>query len=689
MMEKEKEKQCEVQLGNQDGIVYVGYAGEFGNALMIVISVIGILINSTFSGTYLKRIFSSKKIGGVDVSIMEEFLCVIAMTETLISVCWFINNCWIQNSDYFKDHCLFCQNLAHVESVLYLFDWMVLFRSFYQIKRIILNPTLILESKKYVIKIILFYGSFSVIVMIIGISVDIGGVSPMLTCFINIRVDYEFPQHFYFWLFFLIPLGCLIFGSYQARVIFRSLQYQNNPSSRKLFKEYFYFIITYVVFAIMLIISYLVNYIFKRGEASVGWKTFIIITTFLSCSTPLIVGSIRLYRTNIVKKIINCFTNRNEQMNEAMLPDNTKNDGGNINKLQRDALYYLVIKHYIAISYCIGKSKDVNNAENNEIGNEEFNANEKIFYKINKSAILKDLDLAINEDIVVLEDTNIDINVNEFNSSTFKKLRELEGISPDYLISVFQPKKGSDRLIKKVEDILYINSTNKLFTLKTITKSEFLSYQKNVLPKIYNYLKDNKNSILCRVFGLYQIQIDTQKDVKDAGYMALIYNTYESLEDENDFFLKAKDNEKIMTISESTFKQYIGFDYSQMGVDSRKMTLTTPRNTLNIGNANSNNEKMFKISLASNENQRLAEIINEDSKFLKQLNINGFKFLVCERSISKEKSGLLSRDSVSDSTDTSLIKNEKDLGNLKKYIFNSDLGNIVYSIAIIDLGKNN
>ena len=137
-----------------------------------------------------------------------------------------------------------------------------------------------------------------------------------------------------------------------------------------------------------------------------------------------------------------------------------------------------------------------------------------------------------------------------------------------------------------------------------------------------------------------------------------------------------------MTISESTFKQYIGFDYSQMGVDSRKMTLTAPRNTLNIGNANNNNEKMFKISLANNENQKLAEIINQDVKFLKELNING-------KNKSKEKSGLFARDSVSESTDTSAIKNERDLGNLKKYIFNSDLGNIVYSIAIVDMFKNN
>ena len=665
---------------------YVGYGGIIGNTSMIIISVVGIMLNSTFSVTYLKKMYSSKKFKKADISIMEQILCIIAITETLISVCWFINNCFIQDYKTIKDNCSPCKFLAHFESLLYLFDWMILSASLYQIKTIILNPTQILESTKFILKIIIYCAIFSTLVMLLGIVVKIGGASPMLTCFIAIPEANNIFKNIYFWFYFLIPLSCLIFGFYQVRVLFRSFQYQNEKSNRQFFKEYSYFIYTYIFFALILIISYIIDYFLYKHSTS-GWEWFIFPVTLLSCSTPLIVGFIRAYRTNIVKKIINKFINRNEQINESMLPNNTKNDGVDLNKFERDVLSNLVIKHYIAISYCIGKSKYDKNDENNEIG--EFNTNECSEYIINKSAILKDLDLAINEDIVVLEDTNIDIKVTEFNSSTFKKLRELEGISPDYLISVFQPKKGEQNLIRINGDILYINSTNKLFTLKTITKSEFLSYQKNVLPKIYNYLNDNKNSILCRVFGLYQIQIDTQKDVKDAGYMALIYNTYESLEDENDFFLKAKDNEKIMTISESTFKQYIGFDYSQMGVDSRKMTLTAPRNTLNIGNANNNNEKMFKISLANNENQKLAEIINQDVKFLKELNINGFKFLVCEKNISKEKSGLFARDSVSESTDTSAIKNERDLGNLKKYIFNSDLGNIVYSIAIVDMFKNN
>ena len=668
----------------QGDLKYVGYGDETLNNIMIIISIVGIIINCFFGFSYAKKIIDSS----LKVSIMERILCIIAITETLISVCWLINNYKIKNTEYFGSNCDSCLILAYVETFLYLFDWMILSMSLYQIKKIILNPQQILDSRSQIKKYIIGCFIGAVVSVILEVASGIGGISPMLTCFINIYMAKQWYQKLNFWIFFLIPLGCLIFGFYQFFIIRKSTEYKTEKSQREFFKEYSYFVITYILFSLMLIISYILNYFLVNIGAFESWKIFITIVTLSSCSSPLIVGIIRLYRTELAKRLIYMLKNKisptNEEKKEFMLPNNEKMEGGRIYRYENKMLVNEVIKHYIAISYCIGKSKFFNNeSENNE--NNEINSNldEKVDYTVNKQAILKDLDLAINEDIIVLEETNIDIEVTEFNSSVFKELRELEGMTADYLISIFQPKKATSKLIKKINNFLYINSTNKLLMLKQITEADLKFYQKSVLPEIHNYLSNNKNSLIRRVFGLYKMRINK----KETEYMALVYNTYESLED--DFFLKAKDDEKIMTLNESSLKQSIVIDSNVAGSDYRKMTLdVTRKNNLDIGNTNNNNEKRFKIFLTKDENEKLLNIISEDLKFIKSLSIYGSKILVCEKNINKQQLGSLVRDSVNEGNEEiSKIKDEKDIGNIKKYVFSSNLDGIIYSIAIIDLCK--
>lgn len=47
-------------------------------------------------------------------------------------------------------------------------------------------------------------------------------------------------------------------------------------------------------------------------------------------------------------------------------------------------------------------------------------------------------------------------------------------------------------------------SANGKFILKTITKEEFTVLQE-ILPKYYEYLKKQPNSLLCRFYGLHKI----------------------------------------------------------------------------------------------------------------------------------------------------------------------------------------
>ena len=130
---------------------HVGFVGEFGNYLMIFISIFGIIINSFFSFIYIKAIITIKNRNNFGVSAVEKILSVVALVETIISICWLINNIFLSTTEKIRDHCGACKFIAYTEIFFYLFDWLILSTSLYQIKILLLNPEQILESGKRVI----------------------------------------------------------------------------------------------------------------------------------------------------------------------------------------------------------------------------------------------------------------------------------------------------------------------------------------------------------------------------------------------------------------------------------------------------------------------------------------------------------------------------------------------------------
>ena len=690
------DKACFVEVDNSDNEPqYVGLQGELLNTIMIIISVFAFFINVVFSISYLRKIFKVKK----GVSSVEKTLCMVAVVESFISICWFINNTFIKNTDHLDDRCTLCKVIAQIEIFLYIFDWMILSGSLYQIRKIIFNPKQILDSGKTFFQGLYICLGVSLFSSIFSIIAKIGGVSPMLTCFINIQNIEETHQHIFFWLFFLFPILCFSFGGIQVFYIMRSTQYKND---KELFREYSYFIITYIFFSLMLIICYIVNYVKSKIIGGSVYNSYISVITVLSCSSPLIVGLFRGYRTGFIKGIINKFQKNPPKSSEAKLIGEEENvEGGRMYNIEKKLLEKLIIKYFIAVSYALGKSKynedtdeepEVKNIQDNE---KEFDPAEHHDYKITKSNILKDLDLSINEDIKVLEEPIIDIEVTEYNSSTFKKLRKLEGFDEDKIISMFQPKKGTNQLIKKIKETTYINSTNKLLMLKQIKKETLLFYQRNILKDLYDYYVNHPNSIICRVFGLFKIKIDHTEDV----YMALMYNINESLESV-DNMLNPRNEVKQMKVKEEVLKRNIIIDSKINNQDNPERPQDRRKFTIDVGNTNfdgsimvsntsSSNSKSFKINLTDYENEKFLNIINQDSQFLKMKNVFGFSFLVFERNIENKDRISIIKDEEDDKGENKgqLGPTSKLSAHIKKYVFNSSKPNVIYSIGILNFRK--
>ena len=155
-------------------------------------------------------------------------------------------------------------------------------------------------------------------------------------------------------------------------------------------------------------------------------------------------------------------------------------------------------------------SKDIGIESDNNIINQvskyilsknELNlSNESKNYYITKSEILKDLDLSLNEDIIVLDQPNIDIHITEYCPKLFRKILKIDEISEDYIIKVLQPKNSSTNLIQTFDkNSFYINSSNKEFLIKGITLDELNFFRSNIITSLYQYLKLNKNSLILRI----------------------------------------------------------------------------------------------------------------------------------------------------------------------------------------------
>ena len=310
-------------------------------------------------------------------------------------------------------------------------------------------------------------------------------------------------------------------------------------------------------------------------------------------------------------------------------------------------------------------------------------ANEITEYHITNSEILKDLDLTLNDDIVVLNQSKINILITEYCTQLFKKIREIDGITEDEIINVIQPKNSNNNLIQTFsKNLFYINSTNKEYLIKQISLDEINFYRNNIINSIYQYLKINKNSLILRIQGLYDIQFnDSGKNKKQ--YIALMHNTYESLgnkeEDVNMSFSFQNNNVsrknikkgiKIYKIKKSEFDGCVVTDLKEENLQNK---------TVDIGNVKENNS--CKIYLDNNEFQRLKNIKKKDIKFLKKIGVLNYYFFVVEKPMNKTDIDNIFKDSGN-------IKKKKELQNIKKYLFKSNKKNIVYSISIVDYYKD-
>ena len=318
-------------------------------------------------------------------------------------------------------------------------------------------------------------------------------------------------------------------------------------------------------------------------------------------------------------------------------------------------------------------------------------SNESKHYYITKSEILKDLDLSLNEDIIVLDQPNIDIHITEYCPKLFRKILKIDEISEDYIIKVLQPKNSSTNLIKTFDkNSFYINSSNKEFLIKGITLDELNFFRSNIITSLYQYLKLNKNSLILRIQGLYDITLD-ESSKKKKQYFALMLNTYESLslfskvEDfNNSFSLKNNNIDKINTKKGIKLHKLNETKFNKCLYVNSTSGQKTTKYSIDLGHQKTHIEENYKIYLDEKEYNRLKNITKKDIKYLKKIGVLNYYYFVAEIPMDENEINKIFIDEKEGGN-----KKENEIKNIKKYLFKSNnKKNIIYSISIVDYYKD-
>ena len=155
----------------------------------------------------------------------------------------------------------------------------------------------------------------------------------------------------------------------------------------------------------------------------------------------------------------------------------------------------------VAVSIKNSKKYDDGIISDLSLKNEDFEESKK--YKINFKNFKK---FGIN-DFTVEKSDYLNIQVIDYAPKCFYYLRKLENIDIDIMVESFLPGNNSKRIKESLgkSGSFFISTDDNRYMIKTL-KSQELELLKHAFLKEYvKHIEQNPKSLLCRLYGMYNI----------------------------------------------------------------------------------------------------------------------------------------------------------------------------------------
>ena len=268
---------------------------------------------------------------------------------------------------------------------------------------------------------------------------------------------------------------------------------------------------------------------------------------------------------------------------------------------------------YISISFCFEKSNLKKIPETFEIN--QPNCNEINEYTITKSDIMTDPYISkLNTDILVKSREDFNISCVEYAPKIFAHLRKLDSINDEEILKSLLPMNNQAG-IKESEGkggSFFVNSDDNEFSLKTLTYNEAELIRGILLHELAEYLSQNNDSIIGRIYGMYKIS-------NNSGVLG---------EDDLCFIL--------MKNVIGSFNENLICKYNLKG-SSLNREVMLGEYVENVMKDNNFKDIEQVLLLNKKNSSKLQNIVTEDANFFSRVKLMDYSLLVAKVSLNKDE----------------------------------------------------
>ena len=600
---------CDLDKNNKELIdcdTLIGYSGtELIYVAFLIIATIGLVLNIILLRDFFKKgIENSRK-----QSSMKKLFATLPILDSITCIYWLISAGAFYNSKKIEKYSGYCFALSVVYFLIFTFEFIFINFILIHFRKISMNPIQgILKPWKNLLK----YFAISIILSLgitsFAIGVGIIGRSPMNTCFINTEKQGVMA------LIFLIPCISICLVIYQViyDLTCREL-FVNDKQVRDAYKVNSMYILVFSLLHIpMFLLILITSGMGKVIQNEKGLPEYALFTTILTCLIPTIVGIIRNCRGFTKIKTIKKLTRRirrtlskksiiKEERND--LKEQLNNEEDQFDWLEQHSMEFFMRDILLSVAYCINESKSY-----------DLNMSLMDFEKENESSIKHTINLNTFklDDPTVTESQFIDVKIIDYAPKIFAYLRSLENIDIDKMAESFLPKNNKKGISESQgkSGSFFISTDDNQYMIKTLKVDEFDLIRKTFLNEYEKYIKKNPNSLLCRIYGMYNIILSQGEEI----LIIVMRNVIGEFKE----YVMAK-----YDLKGSTKNRVTEFDMEKLG----EITLKD----LNF------NELEKGIKMSSDSIATFRTLIKYDALFLRKMELMDYSLFLVKLTLSKEQ----------------------------------------------------
>ena len=578
--------------------------------ILIVISSLGFLSNFFVLLAFLIKSRKNKEKSTRNT--MKKLFAVLQVLDCIQSIYWILSSLFFQTANDIKNNITLCSILSLIYIFVINFEFLLMNFLLNNFKRISSNPIHgIFKPYKNLIKYIIISFSFGGMMAFFSYYNGAIGRSPLITCFLNTE------DHFVINIIILaFPIIFIFFIIYQILYdLYKSQLFVSDKNVRKLYKKNVWYVLIsallYLPMIILMLLS-LFNYL-NHDKTKYYFKEINNIIIILTCSIPLLINLIRIIQgsaeLSCSKKILekNMITN----LKRAQTYRNTLNK--NLNEtlsleeqyawLEAHSIEYFIRDIFIGIATALSKSTSKYGKIEQVIPS---HTQESKKYKIHFGNFILD-------DETVEKSDYLDIKIEEFAPKCFAYLRNLENIDMSEMVKQFLPKNNKKGISESQgkSGSFFISTDDNKYMIKTLKVEEFDLIKNTFLYKYCKYLAKNPKSLLSRLYGMYNLNVNQGKD----NILIIVMRNVNG--DFKDNIISKYD------LKGSSFKRKSAFDIEKIDIKSMK--------------DNNFDEIEHKIFLSKESSEKLRQICKKDSEFLRDMELMDYSLFLIKISLTKKE----------------------------------------------------